>query len=115
MDERPDDSPECVDGNTRLDEPCVKDRVVRRLDAGLADDLALLRVRPVRVGPELLLRDLAEEAEERSAERAERIVPGFLHRNLEAGEQRASLLEVVRPRRARARHADGGDGGTGED
>ena len=54
--------------------PRVEERVVHRLDAALADDLAGLAVL-VRMGLQLALADLAEQAEELGAERALRVAP----------------------------------------
>ena len=58
----------------RLHEARVEQPVVSRLDAALADDLAGLR-RFVRMGLQLALADLAEQAEELGAEGALRIAP----------------------------------------
>src|SRR5262249_3994982 len=70
--ERAGDAAERVDRDLGLHEPRVQQRVVRRLDAALTDDLAGFRIL-VRVGLELALADLAEEAEELAAEGALRI------------------------------------------
>ena len=64
---------------------------------------------------ELLRADLAEQAEELAAERALRIAPDVLHRDLEARETRAALLQVVRERGARVRDDDGRREGRVED
>ncbi len=72
----------------------IENRVVRRLDAGLADDCAGARVL-VQRRVELLLADLAEQAEELAAERALRIAACRLLRNLEAGVGSGPLVEVA--------------------
>ena len=64
--------PARVDAEARAHEARAEERVVRRLDAGLADDLSRLRVRVAR-RCELALAHLAEQAEELRAERALRI------------------------------------------
>ena len=73
----------------------IKDVVVCRLDAALANDLAGLRIL-VGVGLELALADLAEEAEELAAECALRIAPRRLPLDLEPREEAGPLLEVRR-------------------
>src|SRR5439155_18898444 len=66
------DAAQGVDRDFRLHEACVEQRVVRCLDAALADELARLRAL-VRAGLQLGLADLAEQAEELAAERALRV------------------------------------------
>ena len=80
-------------GTFACDEALVEERVVRGLDAALADDLARLCVL-VCVGLELLRVDLPEQAEELAAEGALRIVPAVLDADLEAREPSAPLLQV---------------------
>ena len=97
--ERAGDLAERVDGDLRLHEARVEQRVVRRLDAALADDLARLRVL-VGVGLELLLADLAEQAEELAAEGAERIAPRRLAPTLKPGKLRRRAPAGTRARAA---------------
>src|SRR5581483_3506564 len=108
--ERAGDPPERVDGDLRLHEAVVEDRVVRRLDAALPDDLAGLGYL-VRVRLELVRRDLAEQSEELAAEGPERIAPRRLDLDLEAREPVAPLLQIVGERGARVGDDDGGSEG----
>src|SRR4051795_3990376 len=93
--QRPDDAAARVDGYATARQAAVEHVVVRRLDAGLADDLAWPRAR-VAALVQLARVDLAEQPEELAPERSAWIPTLRQHRDVEPAKRRRPLVEVER-------------------
>ena len=105
--ERARDAAERIDAHVRGHEAGIEQRVVRRLDPGLADELARACVH-VSLRADLGLADLAEQAEELASEVALRIEARGNGPDLQARIRRRPLVEVVLQRGRRSRDDDRG-------